>query len=130
MNAANFELQIAGLGKIDALELQRELPDAAPLKVEAVDEESGVYHEPGTVLILIAAGAIALPVVLLALARKREGFDLVEETRKNPDGSETITRRIRVRRGSISPETVEKLRALLPSGVLQKLVDLYAGKAE
>ena len=130
MDAANFELQIAGLGKIDALELRRELPDTAPLKVEAVDEESGVYHEPGTVLILIAAGTIALPVVLLALARRRQGFDLEEETRKKPDGSETTTRRIRVRESSISPETVAKLRVLLPSGVVQKLVDLYAGKPE
>jgi hypothetical protein len=130
MTTTNFELEIAGLGKVDAYELRTELPNDAPAEVRPADEKSGAYHEPGTVLIVVAAGAVVLPTALLFLARRRKGFDLVEETRKNPDGSEIVSRRIRVRDSSISPQTIEKLRGLLPSGLLQRLIDIYAGKPE
>src|SRR5437899_6785838 len=128
MSTEEFELHIEGLGKLDLLQIEDSLPANTTLDLRPVEEGETGYGEPATILAIAAAGKLVLPIVLLWLARERHAFELEETTTKSRNDVVTKRVRVTVRGSSLKPEVVKQLNALLPSTLLETIVDAFSKK--
>src|SRR5262245_34264714 len=131
MTDENYALEIQQLEKMDLLELEDELSDIK-FDLHVVDENEQQYGEPGTVIGIALAGALALPPLLLWLARHRRKFEIIEQESSELPGGVKVTRRIVVRvneSGSPSPEVLEQVRKLpvMDPTKLSEILDKFKG---
>jgi hypothetical protein len=115
MDHEEFALIVENLEKVELLDLETTLAPAKPT-LYVLNESERRYGEPGTIMIIMLAGSLALPAVLLWLARHRKGFDYSEKKNVTlPDGTE-VTSLVKLRAtesGPPSPAAIQQLKGLL-----------------
>lgn len=111
MEGDAFVLVVEGLDKIDALELVDELgeEDFNPATLSDDDQRLG---EPGTIAIIGAVGAVALPPLMLWLAKRKKWFCFSEVHEVTlPDGTK-VKRAAKMSIGATEPPSASELKAL------------------
>ena len=111
MSDREFALVVENLGKVDLLDLESSLPGIES-RLHIVDESEHRYGEPGTILAIMALGAIALPPVLLWLARHRQGITVSEESTTTLPGGTTVQKVVRISVTRSGPPSAEQLAEL------------------
>jgi hypothetical protein len=109
--ADEFAIVVDNCGKLDLLEIERELSRFNP-KLHVIDQNEQRYGEPGTILLVALIGSLALPPLLLWLAKHKKGFKISEkEKRTLPDGTEVESSRT-ISVIDSAPPSAQQLREL------------------
>lgn len=127
MAADDFALIVENLGKVDLLDMEATVADAKPT-LHVIDEREGRYGEPGTIIVIMLVGSLALPPVLLWLARHRKGFKYTEQNEVTlPNGTKvkSLVKVSATESGPPSPAVLQQLRKF-PGVDPTKLSEAYA----
>lgn len=111
MVSDNYAVIVGGLDKVDLLALESEVTETK-LELRVLDEDEHKYGEPGTIIAIAAIGSVALPLILVWLARKKIRIDVtMQKEVELPDGTKVKQALTVTASGSgpPSPETLEKL---------------------
>lgn len=131
MVSDNYAVIVGGLDKVDLLALESEVTETK-LELRVLDEDEHKYGEPGTIIAIAAIGSVALPLILVWLARKEIRIEVtMQEEVELSDGTK-VKRALTVTAsgsGPPSPETLEKL-AKFQGVPLNQLQDLFGNADE
>ncbi|WP_299326420.1 hypothetical protein [Parasphingopyxis sp.] len=111
MEDNSYALIVEGLDRIDALELVEGLGEDH-FAAETLGDDDQRLGEPGTIAIIAAIGTVAMPPLLVWLARRKKWFrssDVQEVTL--PDGT-TFRRVVKISVGAAKPPSAAELNEL------------------